>query len=104
MMRTIAIAAGLTVFVAGTVDAQSRLNKKQEQDVLEVLAGVGGACEKISRTQPVGQLPNKDTLMAVSCTGGEQYVVLVDQRARMTFYSTCAALAEANNNQIRCFN
>ena len=103
-MRTIAIAFGLAVFVVGTVFAQTSLNRRQEQEVLQLVADVGGACEKISRTQVVGTLPNKDTLMAVSCTGGEQYVVLVDQRARMTFYSTCAALAEANNNLIRCFN
>lgn len=95
--------AGVALLVSTSIFAQSELNRSQEREVMDILEEVGGECERISRTQPVGRLPNNDTLMAVACTGGEQYVIVIDSRARMQFYSTCEALAEANNNQIRCF-
>jgi hypothetical protein len=105
LVSTVSIAAVVVAVVAtGSARAQGQLNRKQEREVLEILASVGGTCEQISRTQAVGTLPSKDTLMAVACAGGEQYVILVDTRARMQYYATCAALAEANKNQVRCFN
>jgi hypothetical protein len=104
MRRTI-LTAAIGMAVAGTAMAQSSLNKKQEKEAIDVITGVGGTCERTVRTQTVGQLPDKTTLMAVACNGGdeERYVLSLDQRGNMSFYSTCEALAIANNNQVRCF-
>lgn len=101
--KVIAMAAGAALLASASAWSQSDLNRRQEQEVVNIITEVGGTCERVSRTQAVGRLDNNDTLMAVACTGGEQYVILLDSRARMQFYSTCEALAEANNNQVRCF-
>lgn len=93
----------ILAFAAGTVLGQTSLNRKQEKEVVTILADVGATCTKISRTQAVGQLPDKSVLMAVACTDGGQYVILMDRRANMSFYSTCENLAKANNNLVRCF-
>lgn len=100
---TISIMAALTFLSADLALAQSDLNRRQEREVMELFAEIGATCERISRTQAIGELDNGDSLMAVACTSGEQYVLLLDRRARMQFYSTCEALAEANNNLVRCF-
>lgn len=103
-MRKATITAALVTFTVATgAWGQSQLNRSQERQVIEIITEVGGTCERVSRTQAVGQIDNGDTLMAIACTGGEQYVIRVDRRARMEWYSTCAALAEANNNLVRCF-
>lgn len=98
-----AMMAALAFLAADLTLAQTQLNRRQERELMEIFAEIGASCERISRTQAIGQLDNRDTLMAIACTSGEQYVILLDRRARMQFYSTCEALAEANNNLIRCF-
>src|SRR5690606_37692615 len=90
------IIAAVAFLAADLTLAQTQLNRRQERELMELLAEVGASCERISRTQAIGQLDNRDTLMAVACTSGEQYVILLDRRARMEFYSTCEAPAAAN--------
>ena len=99
----ISIIAALAFIVTEVTLAQTGLNRRQERELMEIFTEIGASCERISRTQTVGELDNRDTLVAVACTSGEQYAILVDRRGRMSFYSTCEALAEANNNLVRCF-
>jgi hypothetical protein len=99
-------AAGM--IVASTALAQTSLNRSQEREALEVITAVEGAfCERVVRTQIIGELPDNTTLMAVACDGGDNpnvsYVLSLDQRGNMSFYATCDNLAEGTNNQVRCF-
>jgi len=105
-MRKIILTTVIGLAVASTAMAQSSFNRSQEREAIEVITSVGGTCERTVRTQTVGELPDKTTLLAVACNGGEQerYVLLIDTRGNMSWYATCEALAEANNNQIRCFS
>ena len=104
MLKKISTAVICTA-LTGTALAQTTMTRSQEREALEVITGVGGTCERVTRTQTVGELDDRTTLMAVACEGGEdqRYVVRLDQRGNMEFYSTCANLAEGTNNQIRCF-
>lgn len=105
-MRKTIVAAVIGMAFASTALAQTTFNRSQEREAIEVITGVGGTCERVVRNQAVGQLPDNTVLMAIACNGGEEerYVLQLDQRGNMAFYSTCVALAEANNNQIRCFS
>ena len=96
-------AVGLAV--AGTAIAQTTLNRSQEEDAIGAITGVGGTCERVIRTQMIGELDDRSVLMAVACNGGEaeRYVVSLDRQANMTFVATCENLAVATDNQTRCF-
>lgn len=101
------IAVTIGMAVATTALAQTSLSRSQEREAIEVITSIDGAsCERIVRTQTIGQLDDRTTLMAVACSGGdnERYVVRLDQRGNMTFYATCANLAEGTQNQVRCFS
>jgi hypothetical protein len=91
--------------VAGVASAQTTLNRSQEAEALKIITDVGGVCERIVRTQTIGQVDDSTTLMAVACAGGEEerYVIQLNSRAEMTWYSTCKNLAEGTQNQVRCF-
>jgi hypothetical protein len=105
MYKTI-LSVTIGLAVAGTALAQTSLSRSQERDAIETITAVEGAsCERVIRTQTIGELDDRTTLMAVACSGGEneQYVVRLDQRGNMTFYATCANLAEGTQNQVRCF-
>ena len=97
------------MIIASTALAQTSLNRSQEREAIEVISAVEGAfCERVIRTQTIGELPDNTTLMAVACDGGDQpnvsFVISLDQRGNMSFYSTCDNLAEGTNNQVRCFS
>lgn len=101
-MRKAAIFAGLAAFAATSALAQSSLTRKQERDVVGVISEAEGECERVDRTQAIGQV-DRNTFVAVACTNGTEYVIVVDQRARLAYYATCSEFEEANNNLIRCF-
>ena len=104
-MRKTIVMAAIGIAFTGAALAQTSLNRTQEAEALAVIIGVGGTCERVVRTQTIGELDDNTNLMAIACLGGEeqQYVIQVDQRGNMAFYSTCKILAEVNNNQVRCF-
>jgi hypothetical protein len=105
MTKTIlSVVFGATI--ASTALAQTSLSRSQEREAIETITAIDGAtCERIVRTQTIGQLDDRSTLMAVACSGGEEehYVVQLDQRGNMSFYATCKNLAVATNNEVRCF-
>lgn len=105
MRKSILLTAACGVALSGVALAQTTLNRSQEREAVEVITGVGGTCERVTRTQTIGRVDDATTLMAVACSGGEQerYVIQLDNRGNMSFYSTCENLAVATNNQIRCF-
>ena len=102
-----ALMVAFCLVVAGAATAQTSLNRTQEAEAVGVITGVGGSCERISRTQTIGEIDNNTTLMAVACIveGGdaERYVLQLDNRGNMSFYATCDNLAEGTDNQVRCF-
>lgn len=99
-MRKLTIFA-LAGFAVTSALAQD-LTRKQERDVIGIISEAAGECERVNRTQAVGSY-ERNTFVAVSCTNGNEYVIIVDQRARMAYYATCKEFEEANNNLIRCF-
>jgi len=105
MRKTTILAAAIGVAFSGVTMAQTALNRSQEREAIEVITGVGGACERVTRTQTVGRIDDNTTLMAVACSGGEaeRYVLALDNRGNMTFYATCENLAKGTDNQVRCF-
>ena len=104
MQKTL-LAASCLVIATGAL-AQTTLNRSQEREAVGVITDVGGVCERVVRTQTIGQVDDNTTLMAVACEGGEDsnYVIQLDNRGNMAFYATCANLATGTNNQVRCFS
>lgn len=105
MRRTTILIAAAGVAFSSVALSQTALNRSQEREAIEVIQGVGGSCERVTRTQTIGRVDDNTTLMAVACTGGEaeRYVLALDNRGNMTFYATCENLAKGTNNQVRCF-
>lgn len=104
-MRKILIMGAIGMCVMGSAIAQTSLNRSQRAEVKMIIEEVGGSCGEVVRNQDVGEVDDSTTLMAVACTETDYlgYVLVVDNRGNMQFYATCEALAEANDNRIRCF-
>jgi len=104
-MRITTICAVIALTVTSTALAQTTMNRRQQEEATAVIIEVGGTCERIVRSQAIGELEDRTTLMAIACSGGEheQYVLQLDRRGNMMFYATCENLAIGTNNQIRCF-
>jgi len=103
--KLVTIGIGLAVSV--TALAQTSFNRSQEQEAIAAVVAVGGTCERVVRNQQIGLIDDNTTLMAISCSGGEeplQFVIQLDTQANMSFYSTCENLALGTNNQVRCFS
>lgn len=99
-MRKAAFIAGLAAFAATSALAQG-LTRKQQREFIEVIETAEGECDRVTRTNPIGTV-GRDTYLAVLCRNGNDYVVIVDHRARITFYATCEAFEEGTNNQLKC--
>ena len=100
------LAGAMGLCLVGTALAQTSLNRTQREEVMMIFQEVGAACGEIIRNQDVGRIDDNTTLMAVACTETDYvgYVLVVDNRGNMSWYSTCEALAEANDNRVRCFS
>jgi hypothetical protein len=104
-MRTTIPVAVICMSVAGMALAQTTLNRTQEQEAVKLITDVGATCERVVRTQTIGQVDDSTTLMAVACAGGEEerYVLQLNNLGEMAWYATCENLAKGTQNQVRCF-
>jgi hypothetical protein len=101
-MTRLIFSAALVLTLNSTALAENQFNQRQTAQALAALQAVGASCGSIRRTQTVGTLPNRDTIVAIECDTDARLIVRVPQRGDMTFYATCQQYEQANPGE-NCF-
>lgn len=102
-MTRLLLAIALVLAINATAHAQNQFNQRQTTQAINAVKAVGASCEAIRRTNTVGTLPNRDTIVAIECDTDARLIVRVPQRGDMTFYATCQQYEQANPGE-SCFS